>query len=653
MKVELSSFSRYHFSITKVLPMFHRLILSLVLLLTAASAQSKSLYWPAITVDAQLDGNGLLHVSETQTYIFNGDWNGGERQFNIRAGQALNLEGVDRIDGTKIIPLTRGNLAAVDHYDLLKDSKLRWRSRLPADPEFENTELTYRIRYTLSGVLRGRNNHFKLGHDFIFPDRQGDIKHFTLHFTLDPAWSGIQSPMTVNEDNLGPGRSVIVRGDLQYHGAASPNNAIVLLSPWVGYGILVLLAAGLMTILLRFLDLERKVGRIGNLTPLEEIDEQWLKKTVFSLPPEVIGAAWDGKVGAAEIAAILATLEHEKKIKSGIQPHFLRKPIMTMQLLVDRKSITGYHGSVINKLFFNSRVNTDTNAIKEQYKNKGLDLAAIIEKPIEQRLSYLAKWNEKTNPVNWKVDMIAMPVAFALLVLTGVLGGDNDGALASTVALLGVCSLGLAIIAARFHYQAIDNLPLRFAFVVAFALPLIIPTIHYLLNAPDYLFRFPVLMAAAIWSLAIFNLILDALRIDEAPEKIAIRKKLLSARIYFMKQLRSSTPHLSDDWFPYILAFGLGSNVDSWFRSYGKTTAGVDTANHVSSSGSFSGSSTSGSSWSGGGGSFGGAGASGSWAAAAAAVGAGVSAPGSSSGGSSSGGGGGGSSSGGGGGGGW
>jgi len=634
--------------------MLQRTFLFFILLLTATTVQSKSLYWPAVAVESQLDGNGLLHVSETQTYVFNGDWNGGERQFNVRAGQLLHLEGIDRIDGTKVIPLTRGNIAAVDHFDFFKDSMtLRWRSRLPGDPEFENIELTYRIRYTLSGVLRGRNNHFKLAHDFAFPDRQGDIKHFTLHFTLDPLWSGLDSPLTLNQDNLIPGRGVIVRGELQYHGTASPASVIVPISPWVGYAMLVLLAAGLLVILLRFLALERKVGRIGNLTPLEEIDEPWLEKTVFSLPPEIIGAAWDGKVGAAEIAAILAKLEHEKKIKTGIQPRFLRKPIMTMQLLVNRSTITDYPGKLINKLFFNSRVNTDTNAIKEFYKDKGLDLAAIIEKPIEQRLNTLPKWTEKTKPVDWKVDLIAVPTAFALLVLTGVWGGDNDGALASTEALFGVCSLGLASIAARFHCRAIDNLSLRFAFVSAFALPLIIPTIHYLFGAPTYLFRAPALIAAVIWNLAIFNLILDALRIDEAPEKIAIRKKLLSARTYFMKQLRAPTPHLSDDWFPYILAFGLGSNVDSWFRSYGKTTTSVDTDDHASSSASFSGSSNSGSTWTGGGGSFGGAGASGSWAAAAAAVGAGVSAPGSSSGGSSSGGGGGGSSSGGGGGGGW
>jgi hypothetical protein len=33
-----------------------------------------------------LDAEGALHVEETQTIIFNGDWNGGERRFDIRDG---------------------------------------------------------------------------------------------------------------------------------------------------------------------------------------------------------------------------------------------------------------------------------------------------------------------------------------------------------------------------------------------------------------------------------------------------------------------------------------------------------------------------------------------------------------------------------------
>ena len=632
--------------------MLRRTLLLFVLLLTAMAAQSKSLYWREIAVQAQLDGSGLLHVAETQTYVFDGDWNGGERRFDIRAGQSLRLEGVDRIDGAQIVPLTRGDLGALDHYDLLDGSTLRWRSRLPGDPPFENKALTYRIRYTLGGVLRGTDNQYRLAHDFAFPDRQGVIERFTLHFTLDPRWSGIESPQNIEQHNLEPGRSVIVRGELAYAGAVVPSGVIVPPAPWVGYAFLALLAAGLGALLLRFLALERKAGRIGNLTPADAIDEAWLDKTVFSLPPEVVGAAWDGKVGAPEVGAILATLTHEKKIETSVQPRFLRKPKLAMRLLVARASISGYPGTVINKLFFGDRASTDTDAVRNHYKSSGLDLAALVRSPIEQRLQRLANWTAKTRLVNWKFNALALVAAFVLLVVTGVWGGSNDGGLAASQGFIGLFSLAVATVAARINSRAIDKLAWRFSLVFAFALPLFAATIYFFLGVSGFLFQTPALVAAVAWNFAVCNLILDALRIDEAPEKIAVRKKLLSARNYFIGQLRSRNPRLHDDWFPYLLAFGLGAQVDSWFRAYGKPDAGGGTGNVSRSSGTSSSGSSGASAWSGGGGAFGGGGASGSWAAAAAVVGAGVAAPGSSSGGSSSGGGG-GSSSGGGGGGGW
>lgn len=632
--------------------MLRRTLLILILLLAASTAQSKSLYWRAIAVDAQLDGSGLLHVVETQTYVFDGDWNGGERSFDIRAGQSLQLEGVDRIDGARIVPLKRGNVAAIDHYELIDGSTLRWRSRLPDDPPFESKELSYQIRYTLSGILRGRYNHYQLAHDFAFPDRQGVIQRFTLHLTLDPRWSGIESPQNIEQRDLEPGRSVIVRGELAYPGEAAPGGVIVPLAPWVGYGFVALLVAGLGALFLRFLMQEHKLGRIGHITPSNEINEAWLNKVVFALPAEVIGAAWDGKVGAPEVGAILATLAHERKIETSVEPRFWRKPKLAMHLLVERGSIPGYRGSVINKLFFSDRTSTDTDAVREHYKSSGLDLAAIIRQPIEQRLANLANWAAKTKPVYWKFDALALVAAVILLVATGVWGGSIDGGLAASEGFLGLWSLAGATVAARINSRAINKLALRFALVIFFALPLFAGTIYFLQGASGFLFGIPALLGAVAWNLAVFKVVLDALRSDETAERIALRKKLLSARIYFMQQLRSRAPRLDDNWFPYLLAFGLGTHVDAWFRAYGRPGNDGATGSVSSATGTgFSGSSG-GSVWSGGGGVFGGGGASGSWAAAAAVVGVGVAAPGSSGGGSSSSGGG-GSSSGGGGGGGW
>lgn len=635
--------------------MLRRNLLFFALLFFASAAYSKSLYWRAVDVDARLDGDGVLHVVETQTYVFDGDWNGGERRFDIRTGQTMQLEGVDRVDGTNIVALTRGDLAAVDHYDLLADWTLRWRSRRADDPPFENKELTYRIRYTLSGMLRGRDNHYRLAHDFAFPDRPGVIQHFTLHFTLDPLWTGIESPQNIDQRDLEPGRSVIVRGELAYRGAAAPGGVIVPPSPWVGYGLLALLAVGIGALVLRFLMIERKLGRFGNLTPAEAIDQAWLDATIFSLPPEVVGAAWDGKVGAPEVGAILASLAYEKQIETSVERRFPRKPKLTMRLLVDRASIADYRGKVINKLFFGGRKNTDTDAVRKHYADKGLDLAEVIRMPIEQRLERLpnSKWSVKTKTVNWQFDAFAVVAAFALLVAAGVTGGDGDQWLAGSESIYGLGVLVFASVAARFHSRAIDRLAWRFALVIAFALPLVIETAQLLLEAPDYLMSASALAAAVAWTLALLNLILDALRIDEAPEKIALRKKMLSAREYFAKQLRSATPKLRDDWFPYLLAFGLGSHVDSWFRSYGRAGEGSETDSLSSSSNTSSFSASEAPTWSGGGGTFGGGGASGSWAAAAAAVGAVVSSSSSSSGSSSSSDSGGSSSSGGGGGGGW
>lgn len=103
--------------------------------------------------------------------------------------------------------------------------------------------------------------------------------------------------------------------------------------------------------------------------------------------------------------------------------------------------------------------------------------------------------------------------------------------------------------------------------------------------------------------------------------------------------------HLEDSWYPYLLAYGLGPEVDRWFRAFG----GIGQSHLRTSSFGSSGSQSTG--FTCGGGTFGGAGASASWGAAISSIAGGVPTPGSS--GSGGGGGGGGGGSGGGGGGGW
>jgi uncharacterized membrane protein YgcG len=157
------------------------------------------------------------------------------------------------------------------------------------------------------------------------------------------------------------------------------------------------------------------------------------------------------------------------------------------------------------------------------------------------------------------------------------------------------------------------------------------------------------LLGLTFLALGAVNSLFNAMHGRDSPHGLELRRKLGSARKYFARELASERPRLRDEWFPYLLAFGLGPRIERWFKSFGSNAASG--AAFTTTPSSSSGTSTGSSGWTGGGGTFGGAGASASWTSAVAGVAAGVAKP--SSSGSSGGGGGGGSSSGGGGGGGW
>ncbi len=130
----------------------------------AAGAQTagRELHWDALDVEARLNADGVLDVIERHTMVFTGDWNGGERVFNVRPRQKLEFLGLERIDARTGSPQPLQETSVpdnVDEFAWTDRRTLRWRSRLPSDPPFANTRLAYVLRYRLSGVLlerRGR-----------------------------------------------------------------------------------------------------------------------------------------------------------------------------------------------------------------------------------------------------------------------------------------------------------------------------------------------------------------------------------------------------------------------------------------------------------------------------------------------------------------
>ena len=602
-----------------------RKLLLLVSLVAALSAHGRTVSWNDMHVRARLDANGRLTARETLTFVFDGDWNGGERTFRTSGRQQLSVERVTRIENGTEIPLTGGNLDEVDHYEMVDDS-LRWRSRLPSDPPFDNKVITYAIDYTMDNILVSDGaGHFTLNHDFAFPEREGLIRNFTLDLEIDPAWSGATSPYHVARQTLPPGEGMIVTLHLT-RSAGAPAPASVWMPPPAStrYALAAGFAAAIALLCFFFYSADQRGGRFEPLVPLESIDRSWLDAHVFSQRPEVIGAAWDDDVGAPEVAAVLARLTAEGKLESRVEGKTLH-----LKLLAPRSEFREGDRSLIRALFFDGD-ETDTDAIRTHYASRGFDPAKEIRDDIETELKRLPEWKTKVKRVPWLVDLALLAASIAFMIYVADSGHPTENDLLVRTAFLSVIFGVAAIIAAAIQSHSVSRFRRSFFWVALPLVPVVWPVISSMLGSEYGLMP---LLAAASMPLAIVNFVLHVLRIPESPVRIAYRKRLASARRYFERQLRSNKPALDDTWLPWILAFGLGRNVDRWFKSYSSASDDSRFGHSVSSgsTSSISSSSSGSTSWTGGGGAFGGAGATGSWALAAGAMASGVSAPSSSS----------------------
>src|SRR5712691_1723202 len=193
-------------------------ILLLVLFAASAASADRTLRWSRLAVTAHLDADGRLHVQERHSIVFNGDWNGGERIFRKSVENVLTLERISRGE----IPLHYNkSLAHVDDYAWHDSNTLRWRSRLPSDPPFQNQEITYLIEYTDSNILIPRDGAYLLDHNFGLPDLRWPIDAYSLDLTFDPAWQP-NAPKHIARANLRRGENVTVTAMLQHAGTAPP-----------------------------------------------------------------------------------------------------------------------------------------------------------------------------------------------------------------------------------------------------------------------------------------------------------------------------------------------------------------------------------------------------------------------------------------------
>ena len=627
-----------------------------VWLLPAEARAQRALDWELLAVDAHLDADGTLHVAERQTMVFTGDWNGGERKFDIRPGQGLVVNGIERLEpaaGASRPLVADASLDDVDDYSQVDAMTWRWRSRLTSDPPFANTRITYVMRYELSAILLSDGTSVRLDHDFAFPDRQGVIDRVTVRLTLDPVWSvdgGLED--LYSGGPLAPGESFTLTMPLRYTGTGSPSILDTRRPREVVLAVSTLLGVTALAIIAFFIR-EQRLGRFAPLA-VRDITEPWLQANLVTHPAEVVGAAWDESIGASEVVALIARLVSEGKLRSSVTGS-----TMQLQLAKARESFSGYEAALIGGLFFDAKRNdTSTDAVKQHYKETGFDPARLIKKGVEEGLAQVMPAANLPRLRGWLTLLMFVAGAGALTMDFFTQPVDRSiPVVIFVVACVGALLLQIPGFLFRQHMKWGHLAALACMVPALIVLAAVLALFWWVigtgrLGLSPYLFTG--IVSLALWMITAS---INGMKSRQTKTGVDFRKRLTAAREFFESELETPQPRLRDEWYPWVLAFGLGGDAERWatrFRSVAHTTASQSSTHTADALSSPTTSPASPSTWTGaGGGRSGGAGGGAAWTAAASSMAAGVSAP------SSSGSGGGGSSSsssgssGGGGGGGW
>jgi uncharacterized membrane protein YgcG len=626
-------------------------VFAVCLAIPAGTGAQRALFWDALDVEATLDADGALHVLERQSFVFSGDYNGGERSFNLRPRQRLALESLTRVDDANpseaIVLNEDADLDDVNEYAFTDRTTLRWRSRLPSDPPFEQTRIRYDLRYTLSRILQKKGDDYVLDHDFAFPDRDGAISHFRLRLTLDPVWqAAVQLRDQYEAGPLPPGESFVLTMPMRYTGSGTPQSDDGRPPREIQYAV-ALLGGVFALSLIGWYVREQRLGRFEPVRS-DHVTPEWIAQHIVAHPAELVGAAWDDSVGREEVVALLARMTGEGTLTSEIGGG----ADMALRLNVDRGELDDYERALVDGLFFDGRTSTSTGDVKAHYKSRGFDPAAIIRPGLEARLAAFLPKGTKPRASRW-VSAALFFLAVGLLVASGV-GNDWETPAPIVVGVAAIVLAGLLQIPGSIYNSRVDWGVLAAA-LCFLPVALLVAGVGVFLWwwAGTGAVELSNLMLAAVVTMAVWSIRtgVNGMKSTQNRETIAFRKLLTAGRQFFARELTRERPALRDEWYPWVLAFGLSKQADAWSVVHASDSTRSRTW-HGTSSGSTSTTSESAgpSVWTGGGGRSGGAGASAGWAAAAAGMAAGVSAPSSSSssGGSSSGG-----SSGGGGGGGW
>lgn len=576
-------------------------LLPCVLLLFADSAvswaQPRTLRWPRIAVDAHLDADGVLTIRERQDLRLTGDWNGGMRRFDVRAGQALEILGMERLrpDGA-VVPMIADAINLVDGYSFDYLDTVKWRSRLASDPPFLDSSISYRITAQYRYVVQvGVTGQYRLNHDFLFEDREGMVDTFVVKLTLDSAW---RAPAGTTMDYAGsllpPGKGFVVSLPLERVAPGLPMAVhMPPLPTWARWTAFAALLAGVGIMLMRLWLHDRRIGRFAPV-PRPDCTPAGLNALLFAHPAEIIATLWADDVTRTTVSAMLVRMERENKLSARTVPD-QTPPLVALSLLVPRESLQSQERVLIDLLFDAERTETDAKRVRTRYSDNDIDPVATIRTAVEQLTN--AIW-PSVDPIHGNLRYPSM----ALLLATFVCGvaiafvGDSFPVMSassgeSVSSILPAYIAGSAVsffvlIGWSAYWQndlAPSRTPLRYA---AVALSVLIWMYYRLFIDTAGVSASPSgwwLLFGTLLFLSAAGLALDSARLSTTAARYAARRQLHVVRQFFERELQRETPQLDSSWYPYFVALELSSGVNKWVETFMPATRASSSSTSESS----------------------------------------------------------------------
>jgi hypothetical protein len=241
---------------------------------------------------------------------------------------------------------------------------------------------------------------------------------------------------------------------------------------------------------------------------------------------------------------------------------------LELELRVGRDELDGYERVLIEKMFVAGE-RTSSALLQQHYRH--FDPSVTLARPLADALRALlgprAGSDEEVSPTSIVLALVsayALHVSIVGIVMEWSTWWDRDALEVVTALALAIC-IGLGGLLASFYRQqpeAIDGDPSVRGMFGLLGLMVVVPTL-----LPDSMTSLELALhfGGGLGIAAFF--VWTAWPRDHAAG-IALRKKLLAARLYFQAQLQKQQPDLDDRWSPYLIALDLSSAVDAWCTAF-------------------------------------------------------------------------------------